>query len=567
MAIKNIKERLEGSYRLIRIRRIKRIFFVIQLIIATVLGLIIAFLSGAKFDPLYFPADSFIFIFLIFIMIMSVETIYFRGMEIKYTRNKSRRFLIARNSMRRSGMIIAVCALLVFILFLPQTQEYVLDTYSADESGINIPVMGSNSSYFSSQDRFGLVRASSIDITLDEPCEVGIYKNSDNRILPPQNVDTVLHWSGLGDYSNPVGEITVFINSEQPVPVTCSYEVSGEVTPFITTYFPAMGLAFIIIQFAAITIMYPIKERYASSSIYSKKYVAKTEAGEYRISSRVITKKDEAEQVLLDRTLYLEAPPLPPPPPVSKPKVKTAAPPPPPPEEVEMARTKGKVDDELIEEEDVICAKCGEPNSAHSAICFSCGEELLVAETKTIDLEEYLKKGMRFANAGKHDDAMTCYDEVLKHEMSHEKTLVQKGQLLHKLGKWGSAVQYVNTALKLNPRNIEALLLKADILDSRDRQDKSIEVYSQIHPTDPNNAIAKSKLEQVSEEVVLENVEDVLELFMCIPGVGLARATTLYDAGYTSMGSLKTASEEQLAAIKGISKGLAKKIKKDLDSQ
>ena len=156
---------------------------------------------------------------------------------------------------------------------------------------------------------------------------------------------------------------------------------------------------------------------------------------------------------------------------------------------------------------------------------------------------------------------------MLKHERAHEKTLVQKGLLLHKHGKWGSAVQYVNTALKLNPRNIEALLLKADILDSRNRQDKSMEVYSQILSIDPDNSIAKSKLELVSEEAVLESVEDILELFMCIPGVGLARATTLYDAGFTSMASLKSASEEQIAGIKGISKGLAKKIKKDVDSQ
>ena len=557
MAIKNIKERLEGSYRLVRIRKIKTIFFVIQIIIAMVLGLIVAFFMGMRPDPLYFPMDSFVFILLIFAMIMSVEAIYFKALEIKFTRNKSRKFLVARNSIRRSSVIIGASAMLIIFLLAPYTQDYLADSHGPNDI-VDIGILDSTRVTFDSQDRFGLTRADRITITLSGPCNISLVKDGIG-IWEPTQLDTTFQWSGMNDRDSSFGEVALFVENQNPYTVTLDYEVNSQVSPFISLYFPAMGLAFIIVQFAAIAIMYPIREKYASSSIYSKKYVAKTGAGEYTISSKEITKKEEEEQVLLDSTLDLEMPP--PPPPKPKAQAKKAVPPPPP-EEVEMARAKGKVDDDLIEEEDIKCANCGELNSAHSAICFSCGQELLTAGAKRIDPEAYLRKGMNFVSAGKYDDAMTCFDEVLKHDRAHEKTLVQKGLVLHKLGKWGSAVQYVNTALKLNPQNIEALLLKADILDSRDRQDKSMEVYSQILSIDPDNALAKSKMEKVSEEVVLVDVEDVLEQFMCIPGVGLARATTLYDAGYTSIALLKTASEEQLAAIKGISKGLAKKIKK-----
>jgi len=558
MAIKNIKERLEGSYRLIRIRRIKTIFFIIQLIIATMLGLLVAFLMDAKFDPLYFPLDSFVFIFLIFILIMSVEAIYFKGMEIKYTRNKSRRYLIARNSIRRSVVIITITALLVLLLFLPHTQEYVVETHSPQGSNLFIDMFDSNRTAFDSQDRFGLVRVDSITITITEPCNISLVKNGIG-IWEPTQVDTSFQWSGLGEHASPADEIVIFVSNPSSNPASLGYEVNSEVSPFISLYFQALGLAFIIVQFVAIIIMYPIREAYASSSIYSKKYVAKTESGEYKISSKVLTEKDEEEQALLDSTLDLEMPP--PPPPEAKKPV------PPPPEDVEMARVKGKVDEDLIEEEDVSCANCGELNSAHSAICFSCGGELLAAEEKAIDPDIYLKKGMNFASSGNYEDAITCYDEVLKHERTHEKTLVQKGLALLKLNKWGSAVQYVNTALKLNPSNIEALLLKAEILESRDRLDKSMEIYSQILAIDPDNSIAQSKMEQVSEEAALESVEDIIEQFMCLPGIGLAKATALYEGGFVSLESLKTASEEDLAHIKGISKGLAKKIKKALEGQ
>ena len=559
MAVKNIKARLEGSYRLIRIKKIKTTFFIIQLIIALALSIMVSFLLGMNTDPLYFPLDYFTFIFLILVLIMSVESVYFKGLEIKYTRNKSRKFLLARNAIRRSAVIVSICGLLVLMLLLPYTHDYALDTHRVEPPEINVGMGNTTFQVFDAQDKFGLLRASSIEVSISEPCEVDIMVVSEDGTNPiiydtdPADITAIYNWGGLIGRSDTQSEFILSVSNEQPVDITLDYEVTYEISPFITTYLPAMGLAFIIVQFIAITILYPIRETYASSSIYSKKYVAKTEAGEYSISSKMITQDDKEEQALLDSTLDLETP-------TPVPKAKKAAP---PPEDVEMARAKGKVDDDLIDEEDVECVGCGELNSAHSAICFSCGDELLAGEKRTVDTEMYLKKGISFASAGKYDDAITCYDEILKHDNAHEKTLVQKGLVLHRLGKWGSAVQYINTALKLNPNNIEGLLIKAEILESRDRLDKSMEIYSQILTIDPDNSMAQSKMTQVSEDVALENVEDILEQFMCIPGVGLARATTLYDAGFTSTDALKKASEDQLAAIKGISKGLAKKIKKE----
>jgi tetratricopeptide (TPR) repeat protein len=309
---------------------------------------------------------------------------------------------------------------------------------------------------------------------------------------------------------------------------------------------------------------------YASSSIYSKKYVATTDSGEYSVKD--ILKKSEKkteEDKMLDEALELE---LPPPEPVtvaadSTPQAQTCTP------EPEMARARGKVDDGLIEEPDVKCAGCGAMNSAGSAMCFSCGAALAAMEKVAVDPLEYLRKGETFAKAGRLEDAITCYDEALKHDGGNAKLLLRKGEALHKLGKWGSAVQYVNTALKIEPNNLDTLILKAKILEERDRLDKSVEIYTQILAIDPDNEFAKSRMNRVSqkfveaaEEAELESAEEVLEQFMCVPGIGLARATALYEAGFTSMEMLKGATEAQLAEVKGISKGIAKKIHKWLES-
>jgi tetratricopeptide (TPR) repeat protein len=568
MSIKNIKERLEGSYRLIRIKRIKFGFFTIELVLGLVLGFVMAALMGAEFEPFYFPIDMFIFIMLIMTLLITIEAIYFKGMEIKFTRNKSRRFLLARNAIRRSILIISISGICVLFLMLPYTQERITNLHSPTSDDIVVPTGNSTlDEYFFTQDSMGLTRIATINIIVsDQQNSVDLFLNNVNgdNIWSPQSSSNY-QLSSLEEHSNLQARLYVKVDNlvpmNTPMNITFSYSTTSVVSPILKLYIPALGLAFIVVQFAAISIMFPIRELYASSSIYSKKYVATTDSGEYSVKDIRKAEVNVEEEKLLDEALDME---LPPEPVISAPC---------PAEEIAAAKPKARVDDGLIEEPDVKCASCGSMNSAHAAMCFSCGTPMAGAEITALDPQEYLRKGETFAKAGRYDDAITCYDEALKQEAANEKLLFRKGEALHKLGKWGSAVQYVNTALKINPNNIETLILKAKILDERDRLDKSLEIYSQILAIDPDNEFAKSKMEKVSqqfveaaEEAELESAEDILEQFMCVPGIGLARATALYEAGFTSMEMLKKATEDDLAKVKGISKGIAKKIRKGLDS-
>jgi tetratricopeptide (TPR) repeat protein len=560
MSVKNIKERLEGSYRLIRIKRIKMGFFIIEMILALILGLTMAFLMGATFDPFYFPVDVFSFIVLIMLLVISVENIYFNGLELKYTRNKSRKFLLARNAIRRSIVIVAVSALCLLSLMLPYSQDRIAEMYSPSFTGeVGISQTRSNVSFLC-QDKLGLTRSSTIHINVSDAqntVKLMLGNEAGRNIWSPPGSSTY-DWGGLTEFSSLQDSIYIVVENQAITQINFTYSVTGDVSPFVKLYIPALGLAFIIVQFAAISIMYPIREAYASSSIYSKKYVAEKDSGEYSASEIMLTKKEKEEEAILDKALDMELPPPEPVKPKPKPQAQKEI-------EEEMARSKGKVDDGLIEEPDVECTSCGEMNSAQSAMCFSCGTALKAAEKIAIDPIAYIRKGESFSNVGRYDDAISCYDEALKHDGGNETALLKKGEALHMLGKWGSAVQYVNTALKVNPNNVETLVLKAKILEERDRFDKSMEIYSQILALDPNNAFAKSKMQKVGEHVIMVSVEDVLEQFMCVPGIGLARATALYEAGFTSIEMLKGASEEKLAEVKGISKGIAKKVHKALN--
>ena len=222
MAVKNIKARLEGSYRLIRIRKIKNIFLAIQLIIAIVIGLLTSYLLGMNTDPLYFPTDYFTFIFLILVLIISVEAVYFKGLEIKYTRNKSRKFLLARNAIRRSAAIISICGLLVIMLFIPFTHETILDTYTVGGTDITARVGDPTSQVFDAQDKLGLVRVSSIEVTFppNESCEMYISENDISvRVYDPPISDHYT-WNGLIERSDTQTVFMLIVTNSQPYDIT-----------------------------------------------------------------------------------------------------------------------------------------------------------------------------------------------------------------------------------------------------------------------------------------------------------------------------------------------------------
>lgn len=569
--IKNIKERLEGSYRLIRIKRIKLGFFGMQVAVGILLGLIAAFLLGMTFDPLYISLDVFLFLFLIIMLIVAAEAIYFKGLEIRYTRSRSRKYLIARNAVRRSAAIIGVSVICLVILMLPFTSEKIEEAYELAEDSTQIASGGVGSFTFNSQDSLGLTRVERLVVSIvsgspDDPVFVQVFNEegyqTGTNLSYDASVTTTNSFStrNIVSYSSSIDTFHVIMDPSNDNEVYFySWAVQSSVSPFITFYFPILAIGFIIVEMVSIAIMYPIRELHASASIYSKKYVAKEEASEYLIEDRKkpMTQAEAKEEALLESTLDIEIPP----PPAPKPAVPAQA----APEDKKIVRKKGEVDEGIIDEPDIACPNCGEMNSPHAVMCFVCGNPMEAREeVAVIDLMDLLTKGRDFASARRYDDAMQCFDELLRQDKANEIALLEKGIVLHKQGKWGMAIQYINTALRVNPNNVKALLQKADILAERDKLDKAGDIYNHVLKIDPENAVAKAKMAEVSEEAAIEDVEDVIDLFMCVPGIGLARATALYEHGFTTFALLKGASESDIAQVKGISERLAKKIKKSL---
>ena len=68
-----------------------------------------------------------------------------------------------------------------------------------------------------------------------------------------------------------------------------------------------------------------------------------------------------------------------------------------------------------------------------------CTYEILSDMEKSVD--EWCDKGAIFAQLGKHLDAIECFNEALKINPNHEKTLYNKGYSFFQLGKGKEAYE------------------------------------------------------------------------------------------------------------------------------
>jgi len=96
----------------------------------------------------------------------------------------------------------------------------------------------------------------------------------------------------------------------------------------------------------------------------------------------------------------------------------------------------------------------------------------------------HIERARILTERGMLDDSLRIYNTVLKMENSCD-AHAGKGTVLMMMGKWGAALQEALTALKIDPTDIDALLLKARIEKDRGLWDRLTETADRIiegHP-------------------------------------------------------------------------------------
>lgn len=275
---------LEDSIRLSRIRRIKLTLYVVQAVMLIALGFLLIFVvGGATLKPhLYVPVDSFLAVLVLLLLIICLESFFFRMLEIKFARSSSARHLMAKNSMKRSVLIAMVAGIAAMVLAVPSI-------VNAVESSVQQKIVvspGVEPPKFYSSDIMNLAKTSEVDVTAAKQVQVYLlddevfssnwepnspesmnlmysYRlNRDNYVVQENqvlvidvpNAGFVMYHLVLNDMENPNTSIRVDVVKE----------LSGTFTGIVSL----LMIAFVVANIAWVAYLVPIERKYGATSIY-----------------------------------------------------------------------------------------------------------------------------------------------------------------------------------------------------------------------------------------------------------------------------------------------------------
>ena len=111
-----------------------------------------------------------------------------------------------------------------------------------------------------------------------------------------------------------------------------------------------------------------------------------------------------------------------------------------------------------------------------------------------------LTYGTTLAKLQRYDEAIVILDVLLGSESDHAKAWLVRSDIRRQRRDWDGALQDVDRALRLDPEQPKTLQAKAQILESMDRLEDAITIYTQIltvHPDEPDVKEERSRCQNI----------------------------------------------------------------------
>ena len=270
---------LEDSIRLSKIRRIKLGLYVVQT--GALLGFssfVVFVFGGARLTPtLFMPIPSLVAVVILLLLIMCVESFFFRILEIRFARSSSARHLMAKNSMKRGLLIALVAGISALILAVPSIHGTIEEARS-DEFVAN--ALMEAPSFFSS-DALGLMRVASVKVTAPVPIDVYLVKE---EVYNENKGDLAALYSMR--INQPIsqfvvnGELTIkvpgsdhemyylILNDMENPDTSATIQLVRSVSDTFTGLVMMLLIALVVVNVAWYAYLIPIERKYSAGSIY-----------------------------------------------------------------------------------------------------------------------------------------------------------------------------------------------------------------------------------------------------------------------------------------------------------
>lgn len=262
-----------------KIRRIKLALYVVQTVALVALAFVVSFVVGdAAMTPrLHLPIASFIAVIVLLLLIICIESFFFRVLEIRFSRSSSARHLMAKNSMRRAILIAIITGVITIVLTVPAILGAVED--AADES--TIIGAGSDPPTFWSMDPLELMAADTVRVSAPATVEVYLVtaKNYDDysgsmsslfnvRLNRPSSQYVVTDEISINIPQGNYVEYYLVLNDINHTGVSVTIFVEKATSHTFTGVVSMFMIAFVVSNIAWFAYLVPIERKYSAGSIY-----------------------------------------------------------------------------------------------------------------------------------------------------------------------------------------------------------------------------------------------------------------------------------------------------------
>src|SRR5438094_20926 len=580
-------DRLQGTDRLLRIRRLRKALF--AGIVALSVLLVVARMGsqGASIKPLFLPVNGIIEIALIMGFVTAIVGLFLRNLEIRHAQRDGQRYLMAKSSMARAIRTAGFAIGLAVVLLLAVTPSLTASLFSDAQQVVPLASRAREVVTFTSPDPLGFsfVTHAAVVVTQGH-ARVTLLRNNVTLATADLNAtqgDTLdvepRMWEGYASWS------LVFQN-ELASDTYLTFVLEKGVVPTLFSTVPFLLFLYGGTQVAWWIVLRPIRDR--------------TKAG----SLSVATDVDESERVYDDTVQSPNPDTHPGPQPAADPDIFNIAATSTPAAERrwrecleavgELLRLRPNESSALEMKGDALTNLGRRPEAlaayeAAAAIDPKDDNLRQKIEEVRVDVPGLLSRALIASASGNYPQALNLFDDILEVEPSNVNALIGKAVAYRRSGKPQEAVNCLDLVLGVQPNNASALLNRGNILLAEGDLENALRAFdhlTQLYPNDEEawaaqgdvlvkmgrdddalraytEALQRSPGDEGIQRRILEleaaktAQPDILEDLVGIKGIGKTRAKALIDAGFKTAEDFAKATAKDLMSVKGITRKLA----------
>ena len=487
-------DRLQGTDRLLRIRRIRKAVFAGLLALTFVLIFARLEGEGASLKPFFLPVNGIIEVALIMGLTASIVGLFLRNLEIHNVLRDNQRFLMAKSSMTRAIRTAAFAIGLAIALLLAITPSLATTLLSDPPQVISLLPNAREVVTFTNPDPLGVtfVTYATVDVT-NGAASVTVMRDNvtlaTNSLTATQQVVLDIEPSMWAEYA---GWSLVFQNNRQNASTLLRFVLQKGIVPTLFSTVPFLVFLYGATQVGWWVVLRPIRDRTKELSLRS---AAQIDSGE-----RVYDPSAPIPDAPLARSepmtsSFVDPPPPPPsapPPPVPRPMMRAPKP--------ESPRPAPRAPVREPETADSLVRKAGAlvATGTYEAALAGFEEALRLDPT---NVQALGGKAACHERLNQRSEALETYRRILAKDRRNLDSLRAIARLHMEDRRWRECLESVEDLLRVRPNEAGALEMKGDALANLGHRPEALAAYEAAAAVDPGDENLRQKIEEVRVDV------------------------------------------------------------------